>query len=400
MHIGIVAPFNCSHAAHLLHPNCREEARATKGRTNTPVLNLLEEYLRTGCRVSIFTFETTVDRLREFHCENLSIYVLPHRCENVLVHLDHFSAERKRLVTLLHRMQPDVVHSHWTHTGHALAALESGLPCLCTIRDTALRYAWLNRGLSPTTIFYQINSVLYAAEVIRRATHLSAVSEYTARHIKDVFRFKGSLDVVPNAVLFDSASHSEPKHPFNPNAPVFIDISSWGRLKNVTTLLGAFSNVLKLKPDARLILYGAGLEVDGQALSWARDRNMDRNVEFRGFAPVSELNMALRHESDIFVHLSAVETFGNSICEAVAAGNPAVISNQGAGQSVLKNSGSCRYVPPTSVAEAAKAMLDLTENYDLSLSLLHGLQTEIHRDYCPERVVGQYMDIYKKILGR
>lgn len=399
MHIGIVAPFNAASVADLLDFEYRRSAIETGGRTDTPVRNLVSAFLAAGNKLSIFTAETGAKNSREFHGPNFSLYMVPHRDSQQEILRDSFRHERKALCDVINQVKPDVVHSMWTHTGHALAALDSGLPSLCTIQDTALRYAWLNRGIRPATVEYQIRFVLFAKSVISRATNLSAVSQYTADHIARYFGYKRPISVVPNAVVFEDELEVQ-KHPFREDAPVFIDVASWGRLKNVKTLLRAFREVRDKIPGARLILYGAGLEEGGVAWKWARANNLEHGVDFRGFASLHVITKVLVEEADIFTHLSMVETFGHSICEGVAAGNPAIISKLGAGKDVLKSSSAGRYIAPGNVREAAIAMLDVVKNYESCVAQLPELQRIMRAEYSPENVVRQYQEIYAQILKR
>jgi len=280
-----------------------------------------------------------------------------------------------------------------------LAALDSGLPSVCTIRDTAFRYAWLNRGWHPRTILGQLNSILFAWKVIQRSSNLMAVSEYTAQHVRRYFRYKGKIDVVPNPVWFN-LKPSFAKHRFDPDRPIFTDISGWGRVKNVKTLLRAFGKVRKRIPGARLQLYGDGLEAGGVGEAWARQHRVNANVDFRGYASMNELNRALIEDTDIFTHLAVVETFGNSICESIAAGNPAVISNIGAGPGVLNHSESCRYVAPYDVVAATRAMIDVVERYRLCRTELTKLQQEMRGLYNPNKIAMRVCAIYERIIKR
>lgn len=399
MHIGIVAPFNAASVVDLLDYDYRRSAVEIGGRTDTPVRNLVSAFLAAGNKLSIFTVETSAKGTREFHGPDLSLYMMPHRENQTAVLRDSFRDERKALSDSINQVKPDVVHSMWTHTGHALAALDSGLPSLCTIQDTALRYAWLNRGIRPKTVENQIRYVLLAKGVISRAKNLSAVSQYTADHISRYFGYKRPISIIPNAVIFEDELQVQ-KHVFREDAPVFVDVASWGRLKNVKTLMRAFKGVRGKIPGAKLILYGGGLEAGGAAWRWARVNNMECGIDFRGFAPLDLITKVLVEEADIFTHLSMVETFGHSICEGVAAGNPAIISKLGAGKDVLKESTAGRYVAPTNVKEATAAMLDVVKNYEACVAQLPKLQKIMRAEYSPENVVRKYLEVYSQILKR
>ena len=400
MHIGLVTHFDVSQITGQLKPFYKPKARVVRGRTNSPVTNLLPAYLEAGFRVSIFAAEKTVDKPTEFHGNNLSVYLVPHRRNLLSTKMDSFRKERRALVDSIKRVNPDIVHGQWTHTGHSLAALDSGWPCVITIHDAAMRAAWLNRGLRPSIIMHQMMFLLDTLKVIYRAGTLIGVSPYTIEHIRRFFCYQRDAHVIPNGQeIFDNQDMiGRNRVKFNPDKPVFIDISQWGRLKNVKMLLKAFKRFRKEKPKAKLLLYGYGLEPVGPGYTWARKYGYAKGVEFRGYVQTSVLNRALAQEADIFIHLSHTETWGMTICEAALQGLPIIVGNCGGIPWMLSNSSRAEFVNPCSLADAVRAMGRVCDNFDQYCDGMERLQKRIRNDYCPKNIVKQLAMVYKKLI--
>jgi len=395
MHIGFITHVNMSQLSEFLYSEDSKRASKIKGSQNSPLLNTLPAWLKTENHISIFSFEKDI-RETEFHGDNLSVYLVPARTIGIVPWATFFMTERKRIVPIIKRVQPDVLLSQWLHTGHALAALDSGIQNVCTVRATPLRYAFENLTFNPISWLFQIFYIFTAFLVIKRSSSLIAVSDYTAKHIRRYFKFRGKIKVVGNPILFENTNIDKKKN-YDINAPVFMDISGWGRLKNIKKLLKAFWHVRATIPDAKLILYGQDLGKNEKGYDWARANNLDSNVEFRGFAKRLELNRALTDEADIFTHLSVVETFGNTIFEAIATGTPALISNIGAPPDILQHNECCKYINPHDVHEAEQNMLELVKTHGQDSEKMKELRCYLSSEYSADKIVEKLFCILTSI---
>ena len=398
MHIGIVSQFNVSHVTHLLNDESRERAQVSAGRTNTPVCNLLSDYIKAGHHVSVFAAENSVALPTAFYGDNLSIYIVPHRNNMILAQLDGFKQERSALVERIKEINPDVVHGQWTHTGHALAALDSGLPCVVTLHDAALTWARMSRSLHPSNILRKVLHLKDTFLVARRVKTVIGVAPFTIDHFRNIFQYSGASYVVPNGQVFEEDSYSRLRK-FNPEEPVFVDITGWGHLKNTKTLLRAFFRLRENIPKARLILYGRELGFGQKGYNWAKKRCFVDHVDFRGYAKGCELDKALREESDIFVHPSFYEACCMSICEAVIAGLPCIVSNRGGNRWMLDNSSACRFVNPADVQQFSDTMLDVVTHFSDYQKNLDGLQEKMRTEFSPAKIVQELVEIYENVIS-
>jgi glycosyltransferase involved in cell wall biosynthesis len=97
--------------------------------------------------------------------------------------------------------------------------------------------------------------------------------------------------------------------------------------KNLFFLLDIWAPVAALRPEARLVIAGGG-PLRPALERHARRRGLEGRVVFTGYVPEAEkaAHFAL---ADIFLFPSAMEGFGFSVAEAMAAGVPVVASDRG-----------------------------------------------------------------------
>ncbi len=114
--------------------------------------------------------------------------------------LDGYRVERRILAEELRSLAPDIVHVHWTQMGHALGALDSGLPLVVTAHDAALTCAYWNWSWHPGAAIAGLRGVEFTRRVLRGASRVIAVSPYVKHHVENVFlgRKRGGVEVIPN----------------------------------------------------------------------------------------------------------------------------------------------------------------------------------------------------------
>jgi glycosyltransferase involved in cell wall biosynthesis len=136
-----------------------------------------------------------------------------------------------------------------------------------------------------------------------------------------------------------------------------------GRLlrgKGLETLLEAFSGIVAVEPELRLVLVGSG---EGQSLSI--EAELRRAVEARGLrgrvvftGRVDDVADHLR-ACDLFVFPSVFEALGISLVEAAACALPAVACRTGGIVDVVEDGGSGLLVPPNDPTGLAGALAAL-----------------------------------------
>lgn len=161
------------------------------------------------------------------------------------------------------------------------------------------------------------------------------------------------ISVIPNGV--DTVRFHPAAEALAPgNTALFV-----GRLnsqKGLDCLLRALAGVrAELPDDFRLILAGGGPE-ESRLKALARERGIDRLIEFRGWVPPEKIP-EIYSEADVFVLPSRDEGMPNAALEALASGLP-VITTDIQGCAAIVEHGVCgRIVPRTAEGEPVESEL-------------------------------------------
>ena len=285
-----------------------------KGRGGTAVTQLAMSLLHQGHELLIVSLDDQVASEAVLQGPSLRIRLGPFRTRRR--GRDAFRTERAYIRDALRREAPDVVHAHWTYE-YAMGALASGLPTLVTVRDWAPTVARLNPDV------YRLLRLAMSISVIARAEQFTVTSPYMQARLRRWTR--KPIVVVPNA-LDDEAFLDEPVRAgrLGGEDPVIGAVNiTFGRRKNVTTLLEAFAAIRDTLPGARLRLAGEAYGLDGPAHRWATARGLETGVEFVGPLPHEQV-MPFMREAHLFVHPALEESFGLVLVEAMSQGVPVV----------------------------------------------------------------------------
>ena len=105
-----------------------------------------------------------------------------------------------------------------------------------------------------------------------------------------------------------------------------------------------------------------------------------------------------QHACDISVSTSEYETFGNSVCEAMACGKPVVGYVGGSVAEVVGDSGIV--VPTGDIDALTRAVDQLTTNPDLRRSLGASARQRVAAEFSPAASFAQIHEIYNRLVSR
>jgi glycosyltransferase involved in cell wall biosynthesis len=208
---------------------------------------------------------------------------------------------------------------------------------------------------------------------VRRAAHVIAVSETTAR---DVAKLLGTPSGKITVTLLGVSREFSPEGPGLP-ADAFpgADRLSAGYVlyaggltprKNLMRLLEAYREVAREMEAPPLVLPGGESAHAGELREKARELGLEGQVVFPGYVAEAALP-ALYRGATAFVYPSLYEGFGMAVLEAMASGTPVVTSDRGgtaevAGEAAL-------LVDPESVEALAEALRRLLRDEGLRKEL-------------------------------
>jgi glycosyltransferase involved in cell wall biosynthesis len=157
---------------------------------------------------------------------------------------------------------------------------------------------------------------------VYRNTPMVAISESTRTELISHGSRQDNIFLVPCAV--NHATYRRLPDVVR-TEPVIGYVGRIKKYKSVDHLLRAFAIVLKVMPEARLVIIGEG---DGRPAfeRLSHDLQINHATRFTGFLP-SEEKVRLLNQMQVVVNTSAKEGWGLTVTEANACGAPAVASD-------------------------------------------------------------------------
>ena len=218
-----------------------------------------------------------------------------------------------------------VVHSH--------------LDCMSAIPLAAAKKAGVPVRIAHAHSSSQDRDLKYPVKIIfRSCIHSSATRLFACGDTAGRWMFRGdSFEVLPNAIDTGRFAFSETERAAKREELALGDslaVLHTGRFnwpKNHEFLLRIFSEILKIRQDAVLLLAGEG-ELFDATKALAQDAEIADSVRFLGLrSDVPELMSA----SDVFILPSRYEGFPVVLAEAQASGLPCLISDRVPGEAAL-----------------------------------------------------------------
>lgn len=194
----------------------------------------------------------------------------------------------------------------------------------------------LTRRIRPVVYWLMLSAATLAS--LMTARRAIAVSNYAARVL--TFGLGRLLRKKVSVVHHGTHAPEIPRAGGAVTENFLLAVSDIYIQKNYHTLVRAFAVLRKRNPD--LILTIVGQEIDAHYAASIRDLVRDLGVEsavrFTGHIETAELS-ALYRNCRVFVFPSTVETFGNPLLEAMAAGAPIATSQTAAMPEVIGDCG-------------------------------------------------------------
>jgi len=221
---------------------------------------------------------------------------------------------------------------------------------------------------SPFSIFLQRPMGL----TLRRAARLIAVSQASARFCCLLGCPEKKITVVPNGVDLSCFNGNVDAFVMREelsigDEPLVVTASRLIKRKNPNLLISAFAKVLKVVPDAKLVIAGSGRERDNLSRQ-VKGLNIANSVFMVG--ELSKEKVAqLMAAADVFVLPSKMESFGLALLEASAAGVPVVCSNAGGVPEVFQDGFNALLYSPGDDIAMAKAIIRLIQDKELAKTI-------------------------------
>ena len=236
----------------------------------------------------------------------------------------------------------DIIHSHSDFGLAILARLYSKkhhIPLIHTYHCNYLGYAKSNFGKYSPYIFY-IPVKLHTKLLCKTSNRVIVPSFETKRLLKDKFKIKKNVDVIPNGVDLlkfnkenSNINELKKKLRIEKDDFVILSISRLSKEKGIDEIIGLLLNLpnyIKVK----LLIVGGGKE-EKRLKKLVSKLNLN-NVIFTGEVPFDKVQ-DYYNIGNIFIINSYAETQGLSVIEALASSLPVICPNISLFHELIKN---------------------------------------------------------------
>ena len=168
--------------------------------------------------------------------------------------------------------------------------------------------------------------------------------------------------------------------------------------KNYYTLIEAFALIIKKRPRLKLIIIGQIIDhaYFKRLKRLIKKLKVEKNIYFKGHINSKQL-MNYYQNCRVFVFPSFVETFGNSLLEAMSAGAPIACSKEAAMPEILKDAGI--FFDPTDKYDIADKIERLLSNSKLSKKLGQMASQRSH-DFLWRTTAQQTYDVLRSVAEK
>jgi len=239
---------------------------------------------------------------------------------------------RRRVMKLLQKFQPDVIHAHepfqmgWIALAYANRAR---IPVTLTTHQLPWFIAsYLPQSLKPITeailwTYARISLKRYSALITPTKTIATIIEEKTGLK-PNVISYGLDLQTFHPPLFSDHEPATRNKLNLPLNNPIILHVGRLDTDKSVDKVIRAAAPAL-LKSQAHLLIVGDGCQKN-HLFRACRELKIEERVHFTGFIHPSELPEIYR-AANLFITASEIETQGIVLLEAAASGLPIIAVN-------------------------------------------------------------------------
>lgn len=233
-----------------------------------------------------------------------------------------------------------------------------------------------------------------------RSDHVVTISEFVRQDLLQRYgkRHRARVHVIPNPIdwrRFES-SLSVGFEERLPSGPFVLAVAAQYAHKNLETLVRAFAQAHKVRPDLKLVLAGqlssnlVGIRRGAALAQVIHELGLEKDVVVTGHISDGDLGLLYKRAS-LFVFPSVFEGFGMPPVEALGMGVPVVTTQLTALPEVTR--GLAHYVnDPFDPTELAQKILTMTEEPDRWRVLSRDVE-ELRAYYAPARIGRAYLEL-------
>lgn len=323
----------------------------------------------------------------------------------------------KKLKQIVDCVQPDLIHFHGTENDFGLLQKQIKIPSVISIQGVINScyeklYSGISRSIVSKYESFISKLTLQTLKMSDKRFSYNAKREIEILSLsKNIigrtdFDRHTSLSISPNAKYFigneilrkEFYNNKWEKNKFNNQFTIVTTISS-GFYKGLEVILRTAINLKRINFKFKWILIGQTEKSrDAKVISkWLNQRFSDNNIEMLGYKTSNEIVQILK-DADIYCQVSHIENSPNSVCEAMLIGIPIIASYAGGTSSILEHKKEGYLIQDGDSFSLAGTILELSKNFEIAKSYGENARFKAQYRHAPERVINEYISIYKQII--
>jgi glycosyltransferase involved in cell wall biosynthesis len=298
----------------------------------------------------------------------------------------------RRLLELIERLDPAVVHCHDSHS-HSIAYRAAGRLGADRPRILVTRRVALHPGRGPLT------RLKYRS---RRIDRLVGVSRYVTGVLRSLGVPDERLATVHSAAAAPRPGYRETgrgllrgEFGVADKELVIGAVGAFTPKKGQRFLVRAAARICQRRDSIRFVLAGDGPRLE-EARGLAAEHGLGERVLLPGWREDAD---ALLAGCDVFCSPALIEGIGSTNLEALAHGLPVVASAVGGIPEAVVDGETGLLVPPGDVAALAGALLRLIDDPELRRRLGEGGRRRFTAEFSVPRMAERYLVLYRELTA-
>jgi len=389
--------WSCPYSLDLLTPFGLKLTRPTGGHACSWIVNWAAALAKQpGIDLHIVTYASRVKQSQSVKCAGYTVHVIRDAIPFIdkswagLMNADAwtgFYARKRKLLSSIKELKPDLVHGHGTEEGCGLTAVQSGVPAVVSIQGVIAEYQRTNPHARNRAVMRT------EAATVRNGHYFMCRTHFDKSFVRSL-NSKAHIFHMPEPMnpLFFGVDRSKA------DAVRILYVGGFDPRKGLEHLL---MSVACLKPrfqNVKVDVAGSGSpERKEYLLSRAKGLGVLDNITFHGFLSAAEI-AGLHAKATVFAITSQNENSPNTLAEALCAGTPSVAFDVGGISSMFVDGESGFLVRAGDSTQLAGRIRDLFLNPELrwrfsNKSCLDGLLNH------PDQVAKATVEAYRVILA-
>jgi glycosyltransferase involved in cell wall biosynthesis len=333
---------------------------------------------------------------------------LPPTIKYHLQYLIHASKKGREIIIENRRRGEniEVIHSN-TYApalcGH-LCSRFYGIPHIVTFHDIYQASSnkfwkdWMSKQKGNTP-FYASTVAKFIEKLVLRldVSAFHTVSEMSKQDLMSFGISNDKIAVIPNGIdRYQYQEYGTKNSNYTLREPIAVFVGRLIFYKNIETVIKAFKNVVKVIPNAQLIIIGEGPHKKNLV---EEAESLQSNILFTGRIPHTE-KIKIIKKSSFMVFPSLIEGFGIAIIEGFACNKPVLVSDIRPLSDIVKDGYTGFVIPPFDIYAWEEKMIQLFNNRTKQEEMGKNAYQEFLSNYEIEKIASRIEQLYETVINR